>query len=75
MDKLSFLLTYPYVYLLLTMLIWFLAVIETLTGGALTRWRVVSRDQEPGSFHAAVVMHILGGVFFVGCFLFRFFRL
>ncbi len=74
MDKLSFLLTYPFVYLLLAILIWCLALIETFTGGAVTRWRVVSRDQEPQSFRAAVLMHILGGVFFVGCFLFRFYR-
>lgn len=74
MDKLSFLVTYPYVYLLLAMLIWFLAVIETCTGGALTRWRVVRRDEQPKSFRAAVLMHIFGGVFFIGCFLFRFYR-
>jgi uncharacterized membrane protein len=75
MDKLSFLLRYPYVYLLLAILIWSLALIETCTGDAITRWRVVNRDEEPKSFRAAVLMHILGGIFFIGCFLFRFYRL
>jgi hypothetical protein len=75
MDKFSVLVTYPYVYLLLTMLIWSLALIEVVTGSALTRWGVVARDDKPESFRAAVLVHVFGGVFFIGFFLFRFFRL
>jgi hypothetical protein len=75
MHKFPVLLTYPYVYLLLTMLIWSLALIEAVTGSALTRWGVVARDEKPKSFRGAVLMHVLGGLFFIGFFLFRFFRL
>lgn len=74
MDKFGFLVTYPYVYLLLTMLIWGLALIESITGSALTRWGVVSRDEKPESFRAAILMHIFGGLFFIGFFLFRIYR-
>lgn len=69
------LLTYPYVYLLLTMLIWSLALIETVTGSALTRYGVVARDDKPESFRSSVLVHFFGGLFFIGCFLYRFYRL
>ena len=74
MHKLPGLFTYPYVYLLLTMLIWSLALIEAVTGSALTRWGVVARDEKPESFRATVLVHVFGGLFFIGIFLFRFFR-
>jgi hypothetical protein len=75
MHKVPVLFTYPYVYLLLTMLIWSLALIEAVTGSALTRWGMVARDEKPESFRAAVLMHVFGGLFFFGIFLFRFYRL
>lgn len=74
MHKFPVLFTYPYVYLLLTMLIWSLALIETLTGTALTRWGVVAREEKPESFRSSVIVHFCGGLFFVGIFLFRFLR-
>ena len=74
MHKFPILLTYPYVYLLLTMLIWALALIETVSGTALTRYGVVDRDDKPESFRSSVLVHFCGGLFFIGIFLFRFFR-
>lgn len=65
-------LTPPYGWLMCGVLLLFLAVGGTLTGETLARYgQVVNRAEEPKEFWGTVAIYFLGGVCFIGYFLYK----
>jgi hypothetical protein len=60
----------PYVFLIIGISLFAAALVYMYTGKASTRYRWVYRTKEPHEFWWAVAMWCLGGVFFVGIFLY-----
>jgi hypothetical protein len=66
----------PYTLLIFGVISFCLGVIGTCTGGVWARFgRVVYRAKEPAEFWQLVALYYLGGVCFIGYFLYRFYGL
>lgn len=62
----------PYIFLILGSISFVVGVISTCTGISWARYgRVVYRAQEPKEFWWDVAICYLGGVWFIGCFLYK----
>ena len=71
MDRLRFLLEYPYIYALIGGFLLFLALVETLVGEAMRpRRSTISRNEDPKAFRSAILWTMAIGVFFIGYFAF-----
>jgi hypothetical protein len=72
MDHFSYLITAPYYYLLFSAPFLVYAVISTYTGKTLTRFgNRVYRAEEPSEFWWNVALYYLGGILFIGVFLYK----
>jgi hypothetical protein len=72
MPDLHSLLRPPYIYLIFAIVSFSAAVVWTCTGKALVRFRGwVYRAEEPNRFWWEVAMYYLGGVFFIGVFMYQ----
>jgi hypothetical protein len=71
MRDLSSLLKPPYIYLVLGVILFSAAVVWTSTGKARTRFQGwVYRAKEPTQFWLVVALYYLGGICFIGYFLY-----
>jgi hypothetical protein len=61
----------PYVFLILGVFLFSLGAVWTCTGKASARFTWVYRAEEPCLFWLVVAMYYLGGVCFIGYFLYR----
>ena len=76
MRNLPSLLRPPYIFLVLGVIFLFVGVVSTCTGVSWARFgRVIYRDKEPNEFWWDVGVSYLGGVFFIGVFIYRLYGL
>jgi hypothetical protein len=66
MDDYSYLIDRQPRFLLIGIVLLFMAVVSTLTGESLERWgRMVSRAEQPKRFWWDIALCYLGGIFFI----------
>jgi hypothetical protein len=72
MDRYSYLIDPQHRFLLMGVVLLVLAVVFTLTGETMERFNgMVYRAEEPKRFWWNVAMFYLGGLFFIGLFLYK----
>jgi len=76
MDRFSFLIDRQHRFLLIGIVVLVIAMVFTLAGGSLERFRgIVYRTEEPKRFWWSVATWYLIGLFFIGLFLYKNFKL
>jgi hypothetical protein len=70
-DHYSYLIDRQHRFLLIGIVLLLMAVVFTLTGESLERGRMAHRAEEPKRFWWDVALFYLGGIFFIGLYLFN----